>query len=213
MGGRKRGMPRCGTCYMKPMFCICEATAECKRDLSPKTKILLVCHHTEIRKTTNTGRLAELCLANTKIFIRGLPGATESLEDNFDPKSSLLLYPSKDSIDIRDVPIVENKTYTLIVPDGNWRQASKVAQREKCLATIPKVHIVDGGLTEYYLRTETKDGGLATFEAIMRAFKHLEGEACYYKLKSVFDLMVERTLLSRRGVVDPKIKLSSLRPL
>ena len=213
MSGRKRGKPRCETCFMKPVFCICDAAAECKQTLTTKTKVLLVCHHTEIRKTTNTGRLAELCLPHSQIFIRGLQDSHASLEDYFAPENSLLLYPSEDSIDIRKLPLIHHQPYTLIVPDGNWRQASKVAQREACLRPIPKVHIEDGGLTQYHLRTETKDGGLATFEAIMRALKHLEGEFCYNKLKSVFDLMVERTLLSRRGVVDPEIKLSSLRAL
>ena len=59
------------------------------------------------------------------------------------------------------------------------------------------VSLPDGPETAYHLRRETKDGGLATAEAIARAFGVLEGPEVQRELERVFRLMVERTLFSR----------------
>ncbi len=100
-----------------------------------------------------------------------------------------------------------SRPITLFVPDGTWRQASKVRRRVPCLADVPLVSLPQGSATTYRLRHEPRDGGLATMEAIARAFGILEGEAVQQALERVFRIMVERTLWSRgqlstAGVMD-----------
>ena len=87
--------------------------------------------------------------------------------------------------------------YTLIVPDGSWRQASKMGQREEALRHVQRVKLAAGAPSRYRLRRETKPEGLATLEAIARALGVLESHAVEDALLAVFDLMVERTLRSR----------------
>jgi DTW domain-containing protein YfiP len=53
----------------------------------------------------------------------------------------------------------------------------------------------------YGLRSEPRRGGLATIEAIARAFELLEGPHVRATLERVFRAMVERTLWSR-GKID-----------
>jgi DTW domain-containing protein YfiP len=89
---------------------------------------------------------------------------------------------------------------TLIVPDGNWRQASRVRQRVGGLRDVPCVSLPAGAPSRYRLRAEAHDTGLATIEAIARALGLLEGDngpRVRDTLALVFAAMVDRTLWSR----------------
>jgi DTW domain-containing protein len=86
---------------------------------------------------------------------------------------------------------------TLIVPDGNWGQAGRVRRRVPGLIDLPCVTLPTGPASEYRLRAETRAEGLATIEAIARAFGILEGLEVQHAIESVFALLVERTRWSR----------------
>jgi len=68
-----------------------------------------------------------------------------------------------------------DKPFALVVPDGNWRQGAKVRGRMPGIKELPCAVLPPGPVTTYRLRHETKDGGLATLEAIARAYRILEG--------------------------------------
>jgi DTW domain-containing protein YfiP len=65
------------------------------------------------------------------------------------------------------------------------------------LRDVPCVSLEPDAPTSYRLRTETRVEGLATIEAIARAFGVLEGAHVRTALELVFRAMVERTLWSR----------------
>jgi len=165
--------------------------------ISTRTRLVLVTHYREDRKPTNTGRLATECLCNSEIWVRG---HAHQPSDHFviDPQTvPLVLFPSEASIPLTDF-IEAAQPITLIVPDGTWRQASKVPHRVPSLARVPLVSLPDAGpVTQYRLRHETREGGLATMEAIARALGLLEGPDVQAALERVFRIMVERTLWSR----------------
>jgi len=180
-------------------MCICALIPSPR--IETRTRLVLVIHRIEERKPTNTGRLATECLANSSVVVRGHEGApTPRFE--IDPATRpLFLFPYEgatplDRIEPSDRPTV------LIVPDGNWRQASKVRKRVAGLADVPCVTLPAGEPSEYAIRTEAHDTGLATMEAIARAMGLLEGNHVRVALEAVFRAMVERTLRARRGVVD-----------
>jgi DTW domain-containing protein YfiP len=58
-----------------------------------------------------------------------------------------------------------------------------------------------GPATQYQLRHEPKEGGLATFEAMARALGFIEDKMIEEKMTELFLLMVKRTLLTRRGIL------------
>jgi DTW domain-containing protein len=93
------------------------------------------------------------------------------------------------------------KPFTLIVPDGTWRQARRVRSRVPGLGDVPCVALPAGEPSIYGLRSAARRGGLATIEAIARAFELLEGPHVRETLERVFRAMVERTLWSR-GKID-----------
>ena len=117
---------------------------------------------------------------------------------------SILLYPADDAVPISRFA---DQAVRLIVPDGSWRQASKMRRRIVGLGTIPCVTI-EGAVTSYRLRAEPKDGGLATLEAIAAALRILEGEqgpAIEAAMLGVFRVMVERTLWLRGALRDHEV--------
>jgi DTW domain-containing protein YfiP len=164
--------------------------------IETRTRLVLVIHRREERKPTNTGRLAIECLPNSQVLVRGCessPGAAFTWDGSTQP---LFLYPHTDAIPIARF-LASERPITLIVPDGTWRQAAKVRARVPGLSDIPCVSIEPDAPTMYRLRRETRDGGLATIEAIARALGVLEGGHVRSALEKVFRAMVERTLWSR----------------
>jgi DTW domain-containing protein len=168
--------------------CICALVPT----LHTRTQLALVVHYREARKPTNTGLLAARALANSRVGIvgdRDRPLALPIVESG---KRGALLFPADDAVPIEDVEID-----TLVVPDGNWRQAGKFRARVPGLAELPCVRLPDVPHTRYRLRAEPREGGLATIEAIAYAFRVLEGDDVADQLLAIFDAMVETTLRAR----------------
>lgn len=172
--------------------------------LHTKTRLVLVIHRAEDRKTTNTGRLAAACLVNSEIVVRG--HATDHEPALPAPAGSrvLLLYPAPDAVPLTELAPV-NEPVTLVVPDGNWRQASKVRKRVPGLAAVTCVTLPPGEPSIYRLRAEAHAHGLATLEAIARAFGILEGEHVRRAIEVPFRAMVERTLWTRGTLADHQV--------
>ena len=192
---RKKYWDRCERCHMLTALCLCPVIPQ----IITRTKLVLVIHHRETRRTTNTGRLAALTLQNSEVLIRG------NVDQPLSPKSlicedrqHLLLYPHEKSQELTKEYLAQfKKPITLVVPDGNWRQARKIGRREPALVEIPWVKLPSGKPSEYLLRHEPMEEGLATIEAIARAFGIIESEESETALYDIFKIMVERTLKSR----------------
>jgi DTW domain-containing protein len=177
---------------MHASLCICNLIPR----IETRTRLVLFIHRREDRKPTNTGRLGAACLTNSQVIVRGHESpTTPSFVWDADIQP-LLLYPHDDAIPIARFA-GSARPITLVVPDGTWRQASKVRNRVMGLRDVPCVSIEPDAPTSYRLRTETRAEGLATIEAIARAFGVLEGAHVRGALESVFRTMVERTLWSR----------------
>ena len=163
------------------------------------TRVVVVMHHREWHRPTSTTRLFALTSPRCEIRLRG------RRDEPFDSsgivtseRRAVLLHPGNDA-ELLDAAFLarDPRPITLVVPDGSWRQADKIAAREPVLRALPKVVLPDLGPSRYRLRNEPREGGLATFEAISRALGILEGPAIQSSLDSLFMTMVERTLATR----------------
>lgn len=206
MSRRDNARFRCARCRMLGDLCICSLLPDPK--LSTRTRVVLFIHRYEDRKTTNTGRLATMCLANSEVFVRG-HDASPSAPYVGDPSSRhVLLFPYEDARPLAP-PAPGDPPVTLIVPDGTWRQASKVRNRVPGLRDLPCATLPKGEFTSYRLRSEPHRAGLATIEAIARAMEILEGPHVRKALERVFGAMVERTLWSRGKAPRPLLMRTS----
>jgi len=196
---------RCGRCRMLGTLCVCPLIPRPR--LATRTRLVLLIHRFEDRKPTNTGRLAAECLANSQVVVRGHASAPTPRVACDAGSTPLLLFPHEGAtpLDERSPWRGSQRPVTLIVPDGTWRQASKVRNRVAGLADIPCVSLPAGEPSVYRLRAEAHEAGLSTLEAIARAMGLLEGEHVRRALERVFRAMVERTLWSRGTVATADV--------
>lgn len=181
------------------MRCICENFPI----LTLKTKISLIIHAKELKRTTNTGRLALKALTNSEMRIRGKEHETLDLSDLLITSyRTLLFYPSESALELDENLLKEDsRPIQLIVPDGNWRQASKVHYRHHELQNVPRVKISTPNTAKSHIRAETTEAGMATLEAIAMALGIIEGEQVKKTLMDIFQKKLEATLLGRGQVL------------
>jgi DTW domain-containing protein YfiP len=197
MSRRDSAALRCPRCRMLGDLCVCDLIPRPR--LETRTRLVLIIHRYEDRKPTNTGRLAAECLANSEVIVRGHESRPTPPFACAPGTQPLLLFPHEGAPLLTEVAMPDCPV-TLIVPDGNWRQASRVRQRVAGLRDIPCVSLPVGAPSRYRLRAEAHEAGLATIEAIARALRVLEkeeGPRVQAALEFVFAAMVDRTLWSR----------------
>lgn len=163
------------------------------------TRLALIMHHRELSKTTATGPLALACLPNSELHIHGRQDAPLKLDHLLDEsRRSLVLFPAEDARPLDQAMLDEDpRPITLVVPDGNWRQARRMPHRIPELANLPRVTLPQGLPSQWGVRWEPKAEGLATFEAIARALGALESKPIQEQLERVFQHMVQTTLAAR----------------
>ncbi len=186
--GAHAAPPRCQGCGLRPPACLCGAIEA--RPL--RTRVVLLTHHAERRKSTNTGRLVTLALQGAEVRLRGERDAPA--RPPLPEGRRLLLYPHPESrvlaaADARGEPVV------LLVPDGTWNQARRILRRDPDAQGAEPVRLPPGAPSRYGLRRAPREGTVLTLEAVARALAVLEveGEAIERGLMEIFDAFVERS--------------------
>jgi DTW domain-containing protein len=175
----------------------------CLCDLVPRvetrTRVLVVLHHAETQKPSNTGRLALRCLPNSGAVVRGAPEQPAPALNWAEHGDPVVLFPHPDAR-----PLAEfcggSRPVTLIVPDGTWRQAQRVRRRVAGLGEVPCAFVTRDAPSEYRLRRTLDARRLSTMEAIAEALGLLEGPrgpAARELLLEIFQVMVDRSLRGR----------------
>lgn len=188
----------CQRCFLHLERCICRVIP--KLDL--KTRITLVVHHKELLRTTNTGRLAVESLVNSELIKRGESVKHERLELDYlinENYHTWLFYPAPNAVELTQelVQKYSDRPINLIVPDGNWRQASKVHYRHPELSHLLRVKISTPNPATLHIRRESTKEGMATLEAIAHALGIIEGLEVKNQLMSVYWRKLEETFKGR----------------
>jgi DTW domain-containing protein len=186
---------RCPGCRLLVTACLCDLIP-C---VATRTRVLVVLHHAETQKPSNTGRLALQCLPNSGVVIRGAPDqpmVAPAWAEHGDP---VVLFPHPDARPLSDF-CEGPRPVTLIVPDGTWRQAQRVRRRVAGLGDVPCAFIARGAPSAYRLRRTPDERRLSTMEAIAESLSLLEGAqgpAVRELLLGIFQVMVDRSLRGR----------------
>jgi RluA family pseudouridine synthase len=186
----------CPRCTVHIHDCVC---ADLPR-FELQTRVALVMHYREAVKTTATGPLALACLPNSARYLHGLKAAPLDLsalqEDT--QRRLLVLFPVEGARPLSQALKAEDeRPITLVVPDGNWRQARRIPQRVRGLENAECVGLPPGPPSRWGVRREPMDGGLATFEAIARAIGVLESVEAQQQMESAFARVVQIILAAR----------------
>jgi DTW domain-containing protein len=206
--GQRKTQDPCLGCYLHRSLCICDLIPR----LELKTRVALIVHAKELKRTTNTGRLAIKALVNSEMRVRGESNSKTALDlsDLLSAEyQSFLFYPSEDAVELTfDLVAATALPIQLIVPDGNWRQASKVHIRHTELANVPRVMISTPNSANLHLRAESTLEGMATLQAIATAIGLTErdGGRAGLALQELYQLKLERTLQGRGVLPKEKAK-------
>lgn len=195
MGRRSKSAKRCLRCRLHDERCVCEHI----HTFDLETRVTLVMHRREHKKTTATGPLALAALTNSQLFIHGIRETPLELSHLAqEGRRLLVLFPSDDARPLsRALKAEDPRPITLVVPDGNWGQASRVPKRVPGLSRAERVTLPPGPPSRWGVRRESFAAGLATFEAIARALGILEATAVQDQLEGLFARLVEATFASR----------------
>lgn len=193
--GKRKTQDPCEACFLHKDRCLCGLIPK----INLRTKLSLVIHHREMKRTTNTGLLATKALTNSDVLVRGQIGApldfSTILIGGYRP---VLFFPSKDAIELDSQFVNQSpQPIQLIVPDGNWRQASKIHYRHQELRDIPRVMVKQPGNDTLFMRAESKSEGMATLQAVAYALGVIEGPDIQSQLLRLYQLKLERTLQGR----------------
>lgn len=163
------------------------------------TRICLVVHHREVRRSSNTGLLALRALVNSEMRIRGETRDTLDLSDLVASHyRTFLFYPSDNAVELdRELVAQDPAPIQLIVPDGTWRQARKLHYRHPELKNVQRVKISTPNSSVFQLRAQHKPGRMATLQAIAQGLGVIEGNLVEAQLMKLYQAKVERTLIGR----------------
>lgn len=161
--------------------------------------MVVIAYKRELLAPSNTGRLATLALSNSVLLAHGDHDQPYDLREHLLPEHpSIVLFPAKGAEVFSPASLsLLKKPFNLVVPDGNWRQTSKMIRRDPTMAALPRMTLPVGLPSAYRIRTERKPEGLATIEAIARALGYIEGSAVQAALEQLLAVKVTRTLQSR----------------
>lgn len=180
-------------------LCVCDVFPR----YNLKTKVIPIIHSREYWRPSNTGYLSKLCLENCNIRKKsGLQSFAEAAVQPEKGRTNYVLFPAPGAIvlspALKEEAEAQGKPITLFVPDGSWRQASKMVTRDPVLSSLPKVVVPECDRASVYrLRSESRPEGMATFEAIARALGALEGEEVSAGLERAFRIFTDRILWTR----------------
>lgn len=172
------------------------------------TRLVLVMHHVEALRQSNTGRLSLAVLDEVEIRLRGRRDQPLDLTDLLDPaRRPLLLFPCAEARNLdADLLAEDSRPVTLIVPDGTWNLARKIPLRQAELRLVPRVQLPFESPSQYRLRTTPHPHQLSTLEAIARAFGVLESSRVREDLERVFRVARDRILWSQGKLPEAEVE-------
>lgn len=180
---------RCPRCFLPTALCLCAELPV----VSTRTELLIIRHHKETLKSTNTARMAALAMPRCRIVSYGSPAERFDESTLEDDGATWLLFPTTQQAPAPDAALPKR----LIVLDGSWGQAKRMVQRVPALRRLPSLMLPPPPADSRRLRRPPHPDGMSTLEAIAGAFAHLEGEDVARPLYALHELMIDRVLASR----------------
>lgn len=195
---------RCERCQLALAACLCPY----RRDLRCGLDLVLLLHHDEIFKPTNSGRLiADLLPANTFAFEWSRtapdPDLLRLLADS--GRFPVLVFPAGEgrAVYTEPPPLAPDQRLTLILLDATWKQAGKMARASPWLAHLPLLCLPAARQGAYAVRQAIRAGQLATAEAAAEVLK-LCGEVAVGEVLQDYFAVFNEHCLATRGSRMPR---------
>jgi DTW domain-containing protein YfiP len=210
---RGSSVKRCPKCHLASFACLCAWQLTRTSDIH----FILIVHHKELYKTTNTGRLiADFLPESTSAYLwsRTEPDAKLLVEIVNPSRRVVLLFP-EDKMNTREKQLntiaikttkreaQNERPLTVILLDGTWKQASRMANLSAWLQNIERHSIAPNSITENqdnYIRKAPQEYQLSTAQAaacILREFNDSQNADLLERYFSVFN---QHCIATRRNI-------------
>lgn len=163
--------------------------------MTTRTRVVIVRHHLERHRSSNSGRLAALALSNCALVEHGGAAGPAKLPDL---AGAWLLFPEGEPVTRRPEPPPRQ----LVVLDATWSQARRMYRKIDALRGLPLLRLPDAPVAPARLRAAPGPGRVSTIEAIADALRLLEGDGVAQPLHDLFALAVDRARASGRSPVS-----------
>jgi DTW domain-containing protein YfiP len=180
---------RCPRCLLLRRVCLCADLPT----VITRTRIVIVRHHTERWRSSNSGRLAHLALPNSEIIDHGGAGGVAVLPAL---DGAWLMFPEGPPALTAPAPPPRQ----LVVLDATWSQARRMFRKLAGLRGLPILRLPDGPMPAARLRESPAPGRVSTIEAVAGALRLIEGDALAAPLEALFALAVARAAATGRNV-------------
>lgn len=182
---------RCPRCLLLGRVCLCAAIPT----VVTRTRIVIVRHHLERWRSSNSGRLAHLALPNSEIVEHGGPAGIAALPPL---AGAWLVFPEGEPAVAAPVPPPRQ----LVVLDATWSQARRMYRKLDAVRGLPILRLPDAPMPAARLRESPAPGRVSTIEAIARALRLVEGDPAAAPLEALFALAVTRAAATGRNVAE-----------
>lgn len=193
----------CIGCRLRQHECVCEHAPR----LQISTRLFVIVHCKEWRRTTNTGHLARLAVAGGVVRQHGLMHRIVE-DDGIDANcpSTLVLFPGRGAEALTPALATSlPRPVTLVVPDGNWNQTKHMMRRVPMLTRAKPVRLPGTNRDFAGLRCNRLPDRMSTFEAIAQALGVLEGQETERRLLSFFRLYLENGMINSRKLARRRL--------
>src|SRR5689334_4020072 len=117
---------KCTRCLLQQRVCLCAEVPT----VATRTRIVIVRHHLERFRSSNSGRLAHLALPNSEIVEHGGSGGPAKLAAL---DGAWLLFPEGEPVHVAPQPPPRQ----LVVLDATWSQARRMYRKIDALRGLP----------------------------------------------------------------------------
>lgn len=185
----------CPACRLQMWLCVC---AHAPR-VSTRTSLLLLVHVHDFGRTSNTVRLLTLAVRDVTLIRHGVfPAPADPAAHVPAGTTPVVLFPGHGAKPLTPELVASLPSPpALVVPDGNWKQASRMVKRLPLLAGAVKVALPDRDFAGPALRRNLLGHRMSTYEAVAQALAVLEGEAVAGPLFDFYRRATDRMLMVR----------------
>jgi DTW domain-containing protein YfiP len=181
---------RCPRCLFREEHCLCSSIPR----LVTRTRVVILRHHSERYRSSNSGRLAHLALDGSAM--RDLFGPDRAAVDLPITPGAWLVFPEGEPWTAPPAP----RPRELVFLDATWQQARRMRQRVAALRGMPILALATtGGAAR--MRRAPRPEQVSTIEAIAAALRLVEGGDAPAALEQLFAVAVERMGRTGRGIV------------
>ncbi|PHO16246.1 hypothetical protein CPH92_02795 [Malaciobacter marinus] len=196
----------CYKCNRPKTSCLCQYI----NSFDTNTKFIILMHPKEYRKTKNTtGKITNLQLNNSKIYIGIDFTKHEEINKYIKEYECFILYPGKESILINTTTIKSKKKQLIFIIDSTWACSKAILKRSLNLQDLPKISFKTTKQSAYRFKTQPQEYCLSTIESTKEILYLLNK----HNIENIDSKYLDSFLLPFENLVNYQIKCSKKRDL